>query len=389
MTAISEETFLGYERPDGRVGVRNWVGVVSVLDICNPVTRAICRSVYGTLAITTLFVRGQIGRDLDISYATLAGLAHNPNVGAVLVVGLEPDSSEEVARRIRPCGKPLEVINLQLVGGTIAATALGTRLAARLVKLTSAQTRRLFPIAALTVGVECGGSDTTSGLASNPAIGAAADRIIDGGGRVVISETSEFFGAEHLFAARAATEEVRQKFLSQVRGHEREIVSRGVDIRGAQPSRDNIRGGLTTVEEKALGAMAKAGTRPLVGVLEYAESPAVPGLHFMATPAAAVESVTGLASGGCQLIMFSTGVGNPIGSMVATTIKVTGNRNTARNFADNIDFDVSDIIEGREKTENAGDRLFRYMISVASGELTTAEILDTRETAISRFGPSV
>lgn len=381
--------FLGYLRPDGQVGVRNWVAVVSVMDNCNSVTRAIARAVHGVIPVTTLFVRGQLGRDLEIAYDTLAGLARNPNVAAVVLVGLEPVTTNEVADRIRPSGKPLELINIQLVGGTIEATALGTRVAARFVREASRQGRVEQPLSKLTLGVECGGSDTTSGLASNPSIGVVADRIVEAGGRVVISETSEFFGAEHLFAERAVNQSVKQDFLEAILGFEQEVMSRGMDLRGANPSKDNIRGGLTTIEEKALGAMAKAGSTPLVGVLEYGRAPKEQGLHFMATPAPAVESITGLAAGGCQLILFSTGVGNPIGSMVATTVKVTGNRNTAEAFSDNIDFDVSPVIERGEPLNEAGGRLFDFTCEVASGALTTSEVLDVRETAISRFEPSM
>lgn len=381
--------FLGYERPDGQVGLRNYVGVVSVMDNCNSVTRAVAAAVQGTVPVTTLFVRGQLGRDLEIAYDTLAGLARNPNLAGIVLIGLEPVTSEEVAQRIRPCGKPLEVVNIQLVGGTIEATARATRHAARMVREASRQRRTSQPLSKLTVGVECGGSDTTSGLASNPSIGVVADHIVEGGGKVVISETSEFFGAEHVFAERAVSEEVGRQFLDSVLGFEKEVMARGLDLRGANPSKDNIRGGLTTIEEKALGAMAKAGTSPLVGVLDYGRAPREPGLHFMATPAPAVESLTGLAAGGCQLILFSTGVGNPIGSMVATTVKVSGNRNTVANFSDNIDFDVSPVIESGEPLRQAGDRLLGFALEVASGALTTSEVLNVRETAISRFEPSM
>tara|TARA_R110002020_G_scaffold335143_1_gene550302 strand:+ start:17744 stop:18895 length:1152 start_codon:yes stop_codon:yes gene_type:complete len=381
--------FLGYERPDGQVGIRNHVGVISIMDNCNPVTRSITDAVQGTLPVTTLFVRGQLGRDLEIAYDTLAGLARNPNIAAIVLVGLEPVTTEEVAARIRPCGKPLEIVNIQLVGGTIEATALGSRMAARLVREVSRQQKSSHPLSKLTIGVECGGSDTTSGLASNPSIGVVADSIVESGGKVIISETSEFFGAEELFAQRAATKEVGREFLNMILGFEKEVMARGLDLRGANPSKDNIRGGLTTIEEKALGAMSKAGTSPLVGVLEYGKAPEKSGLHFMATPAPAVESLTGLAAGGCQLILFSTGVGNPIGSMVSTTIKVSGNRNTVKTFSDNIDFDVSGVIEHGETLSDAGKNLLNFTVEVASGALTASEVLDIRETAISRFEPSM
>ncbi|MGN5479293.1 hypothetical protein ACTMU2_27230 [Cupriavidus basilensis] len=196
-------------------------------------------------------------------------------------------------------------------------------------------------MSSLVIGVECGGSDTTSGLSCNPVIGRMADLVIAEGGTVIISETSEFIGADHLFAERAADGRVREAFVTAVRNMENLAISRGVDMREDQPSPDNKRGGLTTVEEKALGAMAKAGTTALVGVLRYGEAPQKKGLHFMDAPAAAVENLTALAAGGCQLTFFGTGVGNPIGSVVAPTVKVCGNVNTLRTMADNIDFDVS------------------------------------------------
>lgn len=381
-------TFLGYPREDGSVGVRNWVGVISIMDNCNPVTRAICAAVEGTLPITTLFVRGQYGRDLEITYNALAGMGRNPNIASVLLVGLEEMTTEEVAKRIRPTGKRIEIIHLQ-PDGTIAAVANGTRKALRLAIEASGRRRVPSPVAALSIGVECGGSDTTSGLSCNPAIGRMADRVVDEGGTVIISETSEFFGAEHLFAARAADASVRKAFVDKVVGFEQDAMKMGLDIRGTNPTPDNIRGGLTTIEEKALGAMAKAGTRPLVGVLDYGEAPARKGLHFMATPAPAVESMTAFAAGGCQLIFFGTGVGNPIGNMVSPTVKVSGNVNTLRSMPENIDYDVSELIEKGSKVTEVGDRLFSYTLEVASGTRTSSEVLDQRETAISRFGPTI
>jgi len=382
-------TFQGYQRPSGVAGIRNHVAIVSVMESCNTVVRGICGAVHGTVPITMPFMRGQLGQDLEITMATLAGMAKNANVFGVLVVGLEPVTSETLAEKITPSGKPVEVVTIQGSGGTIDATAKGTRLAAKLARQASALSRQPCPLSDLIVGLECGGSDTTSGLASNPAMGHAADRIVAAGGAVVISETSEFLGAEHIFAKRAATPEIGEKFLDAVLGHERAIMAEGVDLRGANPTKDNIRGGLTTIEEKSLGAIAKAGSTPLVGVLSYGEAPTGPGLYFMATPAPAVESLTGLSAGGSQLNLFSTGVGNPIGAMISTTIKLTGNRNTAEGFADHIDCDVSGILERGESIPDAGDRLFDYLVGVASGELTSSEILGVRDTAVSRFGLSM
>jgi altronate dehydratase large subunit len=382
------KTFLGYRRDNGPAGVRNWIAVISVMDNCNPVTRTIAQAVAGTIPVTTTFVRGQFGADLDFALDSLAGMGRNPNVAGVLLVGLEESSTEIVASRIRPSGKPVEAVHLQ-PGGTVDCIAEGTRRASRLVLQASKQRRETCPISDLVIGVECGGSDTTSGLSCNPVIGRMADRLIDDGGTIIISETSEFIGAEHLFAARAADAEVERAFLAAVRAMEEMAIRRGVNMRDSQPAPDNKKGGLTTVEEKALGAMAKSGRRALVGVLDYGQAPVRKGLHFMDAPAAAVENLTAFAIGGCQLICFGTGVGNPIGNMVAPTIKVCGNVNTVRTMRDNIDVDVSAVFESSASIADLGDRLYETVAEVGSGTRVTSEVLDVRETAVSRFERSL
>lgn len=382
------QTFLGYRRPHGPAGVRNHVAVISVMDNCNPVTRSIARSVAGAIPVTTLFVRGQFGPDLDFAFDSLAGLGRNPNIAAVLLVGLEESSTEEVARRVRPTGKPVECVHLQ-PHGTVHCVAEGTRRAARLVLAASRLRREPCSVSDLTIGVECGGSDTTSGLTCNPTIGRMSDRLVGAEGTIIISETSEFIGAEHLFAARAASESTRKAFLEAVHGMEAMAIGRGVNMRDSQPAPDNKRGGLTTVEEKALGAMAKAGSSPLVGVLRYGEAPTRRGLHFMDAPSPAVENLTALAAAGCQLTVFGTGIGNPIGNMVAPTVKVCGNVNTLRTMADNLDFDASAILQAGAKVADIGDQLYDYVLEVAAGTRITSEVLDVRETAISRFERSL
>jgi altronate dehydratase large subunit len=379
---------LGYRRGNA-VGIRNMVAVISVMDNCNPVTRAVADAVQGTVYLPGSFIRGQLGRDRAITLKVTAGLCLNPNIAAVVAIGLEPRTTRELVELLSASGKPVEWVDIQEAGGTINSIAKGTRAAARLVRHVSKQRREEFPLSSLVLGLECGGSDTTSGLASNPSIGVVSDKVVGAGGTAIITETSEFFGAEHLFAERAASTEVRTKFISEIETLEKEIIALGIDLRGSNPTPDNIRGGLTTIEEKALGAMAKAGKSELVGVLGYGDVPERSGLHFMSGPAPAVESITGLAAGGCQLCLFSTGVGNPIGHQVATVIKISGNRNTIEGMSDNVDFDVSSILEKDESIASAGSRLFEYVLSVASGELTTSEVLDTRESAISRFGPSM
>jgi altronate dehydratase large subunit len=383
------DTFLGYERENGTVGIRNWVGVLSAMDNVNPVNRGVCANVAGTLSITTLFVRGQFGRDEEITVRSLVGLGSNPNIAACLVVGLEPTTTMRLVDAIKKTGKRVESVIVQEAGGTIEALAQAIRKAEHLVIAVSRERRKPFPLSKLTIGVECGGSDTTSGCASNPAIGVVADRIADGGGQVIISETSEFLGAEHIFADRAVNPAVRADILAAVARVEDGAKQRGVDIRGANPVADNIRGGLTTIEEKALGAMVKSGTRAVQGVLGYSEGPTSPGVFMMDTPAPAVESITALAAGGCQAILFSTGVGNSIGAAVTPTIKITGNHNTATNFADNIDADVSAILTDGQSIDIAGQQLLDLLLDVASGTMTTSEVLGQTETGISRFEPTI
>jgi len=382
-------SFLGYPRPRGVPGIRNHVAILSVMDNVNPVTRGIAHNVAGTLPITMLFGRGQYGYDREVTYRTLAGLGANPNIAAVLVVGLESTSADEVVARLEESGKPCDCIVVAEMGGTIRALEEGTRKAQRLVIEASRLRRREYPLSQLRMGLECGGSDTTSGLAANPLMGRVADTLIDHGGTAIISETWEFVGAEHLFAERAQDPDVKREFLDRIRSAEHNALSRGLDVRGTNPSPDNIRGGLSTIEEKSLGAMAKAGSRPLVGVLDYGEPPHLSGLHYMDTPAAAVESMTGLSAGGCQVLLFATGVGNTIDCTTTPTIKITANRNTAVALADNIDFDASALLDSQEVRMDAmADQLLEFVADVASGTLTKGEVLKQQELAISRFQPS-
>jgi len=382
-------SFWGYARPDGTVGIRNHIAVVSVMDNCNPVTRAVADAVKGTIYLPGSYIRGQLGNDRAITLKVTAGLCLNPNIAGVVLIGLEPVTTRELFDLIAPSGKPVEAVEIQGAGGTINSIALGTRAAMRLARDASKIRRQEFPLSMLTLGLECGGSDTTSGLAANPSIGIMADKVVAAGGRAIITETSEFFGAEQIFAERAADPAIGKRFLDAINAAERDIMSQGVDLRGSNPTPDNIRGGLTTIEEKALGAMAKSGSSPLVDVIDYGDRPKRPGLHFMAGPAPAVESITGLAASGCQLAMFATGVGNPIGHPVMTVVKVSGNRNTIDTFSDNVDFDVTGVLEKNEPIATAGSRLFDYALQVCSGELTTAEILNVQDSAISRFGLSM
>lgn len=382
------DTFLGYRRPDGRFGIRNQVAVLAVMDNVNGVVRHLGQLVKGVLPIPVWYGRGQFGDDDVMFRRTQVGLASNPNIASVLVISLETNSARKVAEGIAASGKRVEAFAVQDVGGTVEALAKGIRTLIPMVQEASGQTPERVPLSELILGVECGGTDTTSGIAANPALGFVADRVVDAGGTVYLSETSEWMGAEQMLAKRASSPQVAEEIWAAVRRIEDDARARGVDIRGANPVPDNIRGGITTIEEKSLGAIIKGGTREVRALLPYSVRAEVKGLHLMDTAAPAAESLTGLAGGGAQMILFSTGQMNIMGCSVAPTIKVTGNPRTAQRLADNVDVDVSPMLTG-ESLESAGNRLLRYSLAVASGCYTRSEILGDDDIAISRIQPTV
>jgi altronate dehydratase large subunit len=359
------------------------------MDNANATARRIGALVPGAKVLTPAFGRGQLGFDAEMTMRALAGLGAHPNVYATLLVSLEPVSAKLVADRIRTTGQLVECVTVMEDGGAFEAAVKGARWVADQLGAASRQKREMCQPSELLIGVECGGSDTTSGLTANPVIGFAADSVIDAGGTVILSETSEWLGGEHLLAARASDPEIAEKIVNAVSLVERDAVKRGVDLRGQQPSYDNMKGGLTTIEEKTLGAILKGGTSPIVGFLGYAEAPRRNGLHLMDAFAAAVESMTALSAAGCQIVLFSTGQGNPAGDPLAPTIKVTGNPATARNLRDHIDLDVSAIAAGDESVERGGRRLLEHLSTVCEGGLVRCEIIGEEEANISRFERSI
>ena len=386
-------SFLGYRRPDGRVGVRNHVLVVPTVICAAVVAERIAAAIapVGT-ALPHLAGCGQLGPDLTVTHETLLAYCRHPNVGAVLVValGCEQVVAERLADEARRHGKPATVIAIQAAGGTVRATATGIEIAREMAAALSAAARTACDLSALTVAVKCGGSDYTSGLASNPAVGRVADALVDRGGSVVLGEIAEIMGAEHLLAARAAGPEPAAHLLRVIRRVEAEAAALGLDIRGTQPSPGNIRGGLTTIEEKSLGATQKAGERTrLVDVVAYAAPIAKQGLTVMDTPGLDVESVTGMVGGGAQVVLFTTGLGTPTGNPIAPVIKITGNTRTASTMADNTDVDVSGIISDAESLDMAAERVFDDLIAVSSGRPTATERLGHREFAIHRRNPTI
>jgi len=390
---MTPKGFLGYRRPDGRVGVRNHVLVVPTVICASVVAERIAASIapVGT-ALPHMAGCGQLGPDLRVTHDTLAAYCAHPNVGAVLVValGCEQVVAQRLADEARRAGKRSAIVAIQTEGGTVKATDRGIKIVASMADELAGAQREWCDASSLVLSVKCGGSDYTSGLASNPVLGRVADRLVDVGGSVVLGEIAEIMGAEHILAERATTPDIAARLIQVVRRVETEAMTLGLDIRGTQPSPGNIRGGLTTIEEKSLGATHKAGERAaLADVVAYAAPIVRKGLTVMDTPGLDVESVTGMVGGGAQVVVFTTGLGTPTGNPIAPVIKVTGNARTAQTMADNIDVDVSSVIAAGEVLDGAADRLMQELVNVCSGSATAAERLGHREFAIHRRNPTI
>jgi altronate dehydratase large subunit len=380
----------GYVRPNGKVGVRNHVLVIPTV-VCSAETAVrIADSVEGAVTIYNQHGCCQLPYDVELVERALIGYGKNPNVAAVLVVGLgcESVNIHRVADRIASTGKPVETVIIQEAGGTLKTIERGVSIVKEFVQEAAKIKREEVDISEIIASAECGGSDATSGLVANPVVGYAIDKLIDLGGTAIFSETTEVIGAEHLLARRAASKEVADKLLAVIRRLEDFLKSQGMDIRGSQPTPGNIAGGITTLEEKSLGAIIKAGTRVLQGVLEYGEEPTGKGLYFMDTPGQDIESITGMVAGGAVLVLFTTGRGTPTGCPIAPVIKVTGNPYTYEKMKDNIDFYAA-VIEGKETVKEAGERLFNEMIEVINGKPTKSEALKHREFGIYKTLPTI
>lgn len=371
--------FYGYKRQDGSVGVRNYLLVLTPMDCSYEPARKIADQVEGAVAVTQ---HHGCGYD-EMVANVLIGTGRNPNVAGVLLVGLgcETISSESIAEGIRPTGKPVEVLVIQEEGGTLRTAEKGIGILKRMTKEVAELKREPFPLSSLTLAVECGGSDATSGLAANPAVGVAADMLVDEGGTVIFGETQEMTGTQHILAKRAVNEGVAKAIIDMIDRQEKRMRAMGVDSRFM--SRGNIDGGLTTIEEKSLGAVRKGGTRPIQGVLENSraglEAPSRPGLWLQDGTGWDVPSVTGMVAAGAQVVAFTTGRGSTTGHAIAPVLKITGNPETYDKMRDNMDVNAGTILDGSESLRSVGERVFRAIVEVASGKETSAEALGYRD----------
>lgn len=379
--------FWGYRRPDGKVGVRNKILILPASICATDTARIVASQVEGAVTFHNQNGCSQVPSDMKLTLDTIAGMAANPNVYGTVVISLGCEGcqmdlvAEEIEKRTN---KPLERFVIQENGGTIATVERATRAAKKMAQDASLLQREKFPISELIVGTECGGSDQTSGLASNPLIGEACDRLVDMGATAVLSETTEFIGAEHILARRGRTPEVSRRIYDIVHRFENSLKLVGEDVRDGNPSPGNMEGGLTTLEEKSLGCIHKGGHRPVEAVYDYAEIIDKKGLVIMDTPGNDPSSVAAMVAGGAQVVLFSTGRGTPTGNPIAPVIKLTANPETYAAMSDNIDVDASMLLTKPDRMPELADALVEEVAATASGKLTKSEALGYTEMAIAR-----
>ncbi|WP_100401134.1 UxaA family hydrolase [Bacillus sp. FJAT-44742] len=388
------DKFQGYLRPDGSVGIRNTLLILSGTIYANSTAERVANSIEGAVAITHPLGRCQVRPDLRTTFHTLVGTGKNPNVGGVIVIDHfreEGCTAEDIAHEISKTGKPVEVVNIRYSNGAIEATAQAMRKAMNMKRQLSAMTREPAEVSNLLFGLNCGTSDTTSGLGSNPALGHCSDRIIEQGGRSILAEVTELMGAEEHIRRRALTPAVGDDIVNAIEEFEQRALASGEDIRGSQPTGDNIMGGLSSIEEKSLGAYQKSGSATINGLIGYSEEPRKDsGLYVMYTPGHGSESITGIAAAGAQVLVFSTGGGHVINHPIMPTIRITSNVNSYEAMEDTMELDLSGIFNENLSLEDAGDQIYQEVLETCNGKQTKSEILkENTGFAIHRTGVSI
>ncbi len=375
---------LGYRRPDGRFGARNHVVIIPVDDISNAAAEGVARLIKGTMALPHPYGRLQFGEDFDLTFRTLAGIGRNPNVAAAIVICIEPKWAERIVKEIAKTGKPVAGFSIERAGDlkTIEAAA---RQAKEFVQYATELQREPFTVKQLTMSTKCGESDTTSGLAANPTVGRAFERLADAGATLIFGETTEVTGGEDIIMEKCVTPEIAAQFKAAFDDYQRLIESQGVSLMGSQPTEGNIRGGLTTIEEKALGNIQKAGRCKIVDFLKPAEEPRKPGLSFMDSSSAAAEMVTLCAAAGSIVHYFPTGQGNVIGNPVLPVIKLSANPLTIATMSEHIDVDLSGLLRVEINLDQAADLALQMLERTINGRLTAAEALRHDEFVLTKL----
>jgi (2R)-sulfolactate sulfo-lyase subunit beta len=387
MAVVSASTtFRGYRRDNGRVGVRNHVIVLPVDDISNAAAEAVANNIKGTMALPHPYGRLQFGEDLELHFRTLIGTGCNPNVAAVVVIGIEEGWTKRIVDAIATTGKPVAGFSIEL-HGDLDTIMRASKAAKEFVHYATALERTECPISDLWVSTKCGESDTTSGCGANPTVGNAFDKLYPLGTTLVFGETSEITGGEDIVAARCANDAVRERFMFMFDRYQKMIDRwKTSDLSESQPTKGNIAGGLTTIEEKAMGNIQKIGKKCKVdGVIDKAETPDHPGLWFMDSSSAAAEMVTLCAASGYVVHFFPTGQGNVIGNPILPVIKICANPRTVRTMSEHIDVDTCGLLQREIDLDQAGDKLLECMLATANGRWTSAEALGHREFVLTRL----
>ena len=374
----------GYRRENGRVGIRNYVLIIPVDDISNTAAEGVTSLIRGTTAISHPYGRLQFGEDLELTFDTLIGTGRNPNIAAAVVIGIEPKWTERIADGVAETGKPVAGFSIERQGD-LKTIEQASRKAMEFSQWASEQNRAPIELGELMVSAKCGESDTTLGLASNPTVGRVLERMIEAGATAIFGETTEVTGAEDKIAAQCINQDVSQAFMKTFQEYQDFVLGTGADLMGSQPTEGNIRGGLTTIEEKALGNVEKIGRNKVVSVLKPAESPQSPGLHFMDSSSAAAEMVTLCAAGGSVLHFFTTGQGNIIGNPIIPVMKISANPQTISTMQEHIDVDISSLLLMEMTLDEAADKVMEMMIRNINGRLTAAEVLCHNEFVLTKL----
>ena len=377
--------FYGYRRKEGRPGIRNHILILPTCACGSESCRIVASQVRGAVNIVFNTGCSDVAANTEMSQKVLTGFALNPNVYGVVIIGLgcETVPHAKLREKIQArCSKPVVSFGIQEEGGTLKTIEKAVRAAREMAAEAGLQQKEKFPISELLLGIECGGSDATSGIASNPAVGNLSDRLVDLGASAMMSESIEWIGGEHVLARRGATPEIHDRIIRVCEDYEKHLLAAGQDCRAGQPTPGNKAGGLSTIDEKSLGCIRKGGTRPIVEVLEQAQPPTKHGAIVMDTAGYDISSVTSMAAAGCQVIIFTTGRGTPTGNAIVPVLKVTANEHTYSWMEDNMDVDLSGIIRGEQTIEESGGMLLEKLHEIANGKLTKAEAYGFSDIAV-------
>lgn len=374
----------GYRRPDGRYGIRNHVIILPVDDISNAAANGVAALIKGTMALPHAYGRLQFGQDLELTFLTLAGTGRNPNIAAAIVIGIEPKWTQRIVDEIAKTGKPVAGFSIERYGD-LRTIEMASRKAMEFVQYATELQREPFPVKKLLMSAKCGESDTTTGLASCPTVGRVFERLDAAGSTMIFGETTELTGGEDIIQARCVNAKVLGEFNRMFKDYTNLIVSQGVDLMGSQPTEGNIRGGLTTIEEKAMGNIQKIGRCKIASVLKPAEEPKRPGLHFMDSSSAAAEMVTLCAAAGSVVHYFPTGQGNIIGNPIVPVIKLSGNPLTVRTMSEHIDVDLTGILRMEMNLDQAADAALKCLEHTINGRFTAAEALRHDEFVLTKL----